>query len=80
VNAGDVHKDDSSGEYVLKDFVGECTAKYGVLDERTLTGQRIYAYFLQQLGRLEEAKVLLMAAYKGFCEALAPSTQVRLSA
>ncbi len=42
VLAGDVHKDDSSGEYVLKDYVGECTAKYGALDERTLRGQRVY--------------------------------------
>ena len=70
VLAGDVHKDDSSGEYVLKDFVGECTAKYGALDERTLKGQRIYGLFLWQLGRLEEVKPILMAAHKGFRESL----------
>ena len=66
VLAGDVHKDDSSGEYVLKDYVGVCTAKYGALDERTLEGQRIFGSFLRLLGRLEEAKVLLLAARKGF--------------
>jgi hypothetical protein len=65
VLAGDVHKDDTSGEYVLKDYVGECTAKYGALDERTLGGQRVYGVFLKMLGRLEEAKVLLLAAQKG---------------
>jgi hypothetical protein len=64
VLAGDVHKDDYSGEYVLKDYVGECTAKYGALDERTLRGQRAYGEFLRRLGRLEEAKVLLLAARK----------------
>ena len=72
VLAGDVHKDDSSGEYVLKDYVGECTAKYGALDARTLRGQRIYGQFLELLGRLEEAKVLLLAALKGCREALGP--------
>ena len=46
VLAGDVHKDDSSGEYVLKDYVGECTLKYGGLDERALAGQRDYGRFL----------------------------------
>ena len=29
VQAGDVHKDDDSGEYVLKDYVGECTTSTG---------------------------------------------------
>ena len=29
VFAVDVHKDDSSGEHVLKDYVGACTARYG---------------------------------------------------
>ena len=72
VRAGDVHKDDSSGEYVLKDYVGECTAKYGSLDKRTLRGQRIYGSFLRRLGRLEEALVLLVAAHKGFIETLGP--------
>jgi tetratricopeptide (TPR) repeat protein len=72
VQAGDVHKDDSSGEYVLKDFVGECTSKYGALDERTLYGQRIYGLFLRKLGRLEEAKVLLLAARKGFMDSFGP--------
>ena len=70
VLAGDVHKDDYSGEYVLKDYVGECTAKYGALDARTLSGQRTYGTFLRELGRLEEAKVLLMAAQKGYRETL----------
>ena len=72
VLAGDVHKDDYSGEYVLKDYVGECTAKYGALDARTLIWQRIYGGFLRQLGRQEEAKVLLLAARKGFQDSFGP--------
>ena len=72
VLAGDVHKDDYSGEYVLKDYVGECTSKYGALDVRTLTGQRIYGVFLRRLGRLEEAKILLLAARKGFQDSFGP--------
>ena len=72
VLAGDVHKDDSSGEYVLKDYVGECTAKYGALDERTLRGQWIYGVFLRRLGRLEEAEAPLTAAHEGCSATLGP--------
>ena len=72
VQAGDVHKDDYSGEYVLKDYVGVCTGKYGALDERTLEGQRVYGEFLRRLGRLEEAKVLLLEARKGFQGSFGP--------
>ena len=79
VAALDVHKDDSSGEYVLKDYVGECTRKHGALDERTLTGQQVYGTFLQKLGRLGEAKVILMAAYEGMCKTLTQWHQCTLS-
>ena len=79
VLAGDVHKDDFSGEYVLKDYVGECTAKYGALDERTLRGQRVYGVFLRRLGRLEEGKVLFLAALKGCREALGLRHQLTLA-
>ena len=64
------HKDDSSGEYLLKDYVGECTAKYGSLDVRTLEGQRVYGSFLRLLGCLKEAKGILMAAHQGSRKAL----------
>ena len=72
VFAGDVHKDDSSGEYVLKDYVGESTAKYGAMDERTLLGMRVNGLFLLRLGRLEEAKVLMLVARKGFQDSFGP--------
>jgi hypothetical protein len=33
--AGDVHKDDSGGEYVLKDWLDECTGAHGELHAQT---------------------------------------------
>ena len=50
VLAGDVHKDDASGEYVLKDYVGECMSKTGPWTSARWWGSASMGPFCGSLG------------------------------
>ena len=72
VNAGDVHKDDAGGEYVLKQYIKRMRRSYGDKDARTLVAKDRYATFLQYTGRLNEAEALFREALAGTRATLGP--------
>ena len=72
INAGDVHKDDVGGEYVLKQYVKRVRRSYGDKDERTLLAIDRFATFLQYIGRLNKAELLFREALAGRRATLGP--------
>ncbi len=80
VHAGDVHKDDGGGEYVLKDLLDECKGAHGALDERTLECMDTLGRYYQQLGSWGRQRRCCGSAWRGGAPHWAPSTLARLSA
>jgi hypothetical protein len=72
VNAGDVHKDDTGGEYVLKQYIKRARRSFGDQDVRTVEAIDRYATFLQYIGRLKEAEPLFREALAGRRATLGP--------
>jgi tetratricopeptide (TPR) repeat protein len=72
VKAGDVHKDDTGGEYVLKQYIKRARRSFGDQDVRTVEAIDRYATFLQYIGRLKEAEPLFREALAGVRATLGP--------